>query len=136
MAAVGNGEDFVDHRLPSDFNRPFSIFLEQGESLFIQGIRSRGDTDGIDQTGSEERLDFFEIADLILPMDRRETSAVKSNLFFPGFLIVRNLDQGGFNKVTKGRRRREPFARSPLIAEETAVTATYRGKKKGDDQRG
>jgi len=68
-------------------------------------------------------------------MDRREAPPVKSNLFFPGFLMVRDLDQGGFNKVTNGRRGREPFARSPLIAEETALTATHRGKKNRNDQR-
>jgi len=52
------------------------------------------------------------------------------------FLIVRDLGQRGFNKMTNGGRRREPFARSPLIAEKTAARATHRGKKKRDNQKG
>jgi hypothetical protein len=79
-------------------------------------------------------LDLLQIMNLIIPMDGCKTSPVKSNLSFPGFLIVRNLVQRGFNEVTNGRGRRKPFARSPLIAEETAVTATYSGKKNGYDQ--
>jgi hypothetical protein len=135
MAPVGKGKDLINHGLHPDFNRPYSIFFEQGESLFIQSIRSSGDADGIDQTGSDERLNFFQITNLIIPMDGCKTSPVKSNLSFPGFLIVRNLAQRGFNKVTNGRGRREPFARSHLVAEETAVTAPQIWKKDRKDQR-
>jgi hypothetical protein len=133
MASMGEGENLIDHGLHSDFYGLHPIFLEQGESLFIQGVGPCGDANGIDQTGSEERLDFFEIANLIIPMDRREAPPVKGNLFFPGFLVVRNLDQRGFNKVTNGRGRGGAFKRCLLIAEETAVAATYRGKKNGND---
>jgi hypothetical protein len=91
MASTGEGENLIDHGLHSDFNGFHPIFLEQGKSLFIQGIGSGGDPDGIDQTGSDERLNFFEIASLIIPMGRREAPPVKGNLFFSVLLIVRDL---------------------------------------------
>jgi hypothetical protein len=129
MTSTGKGEDFVDHGLNPDFNRPYSIFLEQGESLFIQGIGSGGDANGINLTGSDERLNFSEIASLIVPTDGREAPPVKGHLFFSGFLIARDLGERGFNKMTNGRGREELFVRGLLIAEETSVTATHRGKK-------
>jgi hypothetical protein len=59
MASMGEKKDFIDHGLDSDFYGLYPIFLEQGESLFIQGIGPGGDANGIDQTGSEEGPDFF-----------------------------------------------------------------------------
>jgi hypothetical protein len=91
MAPIRKEEDFIDHRLHSDFNRSYSVFLEQGESLFIQGIGSRGDSNGIDQTRSDERLNLFQITNLIIAMDGRETSAIEGNLFFSVSLVVRDL---------------------------------------------
>jgi hypothetical protein len=91
MTSTGEEEDFIDHGLHSDFNRPHSIFLEQRKSLFIQGIGSRGDTNGINLTRSEEGMDLSQITKLIIPMDGREAPAVKGNLFFSVFLIVRDL---------------------------------------------
>ena len=129
MASIGKGKDFIDHGLDSDFNRPYAIFFEQGESLFIQGIGPGGDTNGIDQTGSEEGLNFFEIANLIVFMNCRETSAIEGNLFFPALIIVRDSTKRIFNKAMNKRGGRKPFARSLLIAEKTTLTATYSGKK-------
>jgi hypothetical protein len=56
---MGKREDFVDHGLHPDFHGLYIIFFEQGENFFIQGIGSCGNANGMDQTRSEERLDFF-----------------------------------------------------------------------------
>jgi hypothetical protein len=134
MASIGKGEDFVDHRLDSNFNGFYAIFFEQGESFFIQGIGSGGDTDGIDQTRCEKGLNFFEIANLIIPMDGRETPPVKGNLFSPVIFLRGKSIERGFNKAMNKRGRGEPLARSLLIAEETTLTTTYGWKKNGYDQ--
>jgi hypothetical protein len=136
MASTGKGKDFIDHRLHSNFNGLHFIFFEQGEGLFIQGIGSRRDTNGIDQTRSEKGLNFLEIANLIIPMDGRETPPVKGNLFSPVIFFRGKSIERGFNKAMNKRGRGEPLARSLLIAEETTLTTTYGGKKNGYDQRG
>jgi hypothetical protein len=72
MTSTSKGENFVDHGLHSDFNRPDSVFCEQRKSLFVQGIGPGGDANGINLTGGDERMNLFEIANLILRMDGRE----------------------------------------------------------------
>jgi hypothetical protein len=133
MAPVRKEQDFIDHGLDPDFNRSYSIFLEQGEGLFIQGIGSGGDPNGIDQTRSDEGLSLFQITNLIIPMDGRETSAIEGNLFFSVLLVERDLDQRDLNKMMNGSRRGKPFVRGLLIAEETTAKATHRGKKNRED---
>jgi hypothetical protein len=110
------------------------MYFEHGKRLFIEGIRPGGDANGIDQTGGEKGLNFFQITDLIISMDRCETSTVKSNLFFPVFLVVRDFSKRGFDKVSNGRRGRKSFGCCPLITEETAFTAAQIGKKNRKDQ--
>jgi hypothetical protein len=81
----------------------------------------------MDQTRSEERLNFFQITDLMISMDCGEAPTIKSNLFFPILFLRGKSIEGGFNKVSDGRGGRESFARSLLIAEETALMATQIG---------
>jgi hypothetical protein len=131
---MGEREDFIVHGLDPDFHGLHPIFLEQGESLFIQGIGSGGDTNGIDQARGEAGLSFFEIMNLILSTDCRETSAVKGNLFFTALAIFGDSSKSGFNKGTNGSGRGVAFKRCLLVAEETTVTATYRGKKNRDNE--
>jgi hypothetical protein len=111
------------------------MFFEQGERFFIQGIRSGGDANGIDQTRIEKGLNFLQIANLIVPMDCCETSAVKSDLSLPVFLIVSDSDERGFDKVSNGRGGWKPFGSCPLIAEETAFTAAQIWEKNRNDER-
>jgi hypothetical protein len=67
-------------------------------------------------------------------MNCRETPPVKGNLLFPALVIVGDSRKRGFNKVTNRRGRGGAISRRLLVAEETALTATYRGKKNGYDQ--
>src|SRR5512136_340917 len=124
MTSIGKSEDFIDHRLHPDFYGLHPIFFEQRERLLIQGIRPGGDANGIDQTRTDERLNFFQITSLIVSMDCRETPAIESDLFLRVFLTVRDFSQRGFDKVSNGRGGREPFGGCLLIAEETAFTAS------------
>jgi hypothetical protein len=130
---MGKEEDFINHGLHSDFYGLHPIFFEQGESLSIQGVGSCGDANGMDQTRSEEGLDFFQITNLIVFMDCGEASTIKSNLFFPILFLRGKSIERGFNKVSDGRGGRESFARSLLIAEETALMATQIRKKNRDN---
>jgi hypothetical protein len=59
MASMRQGKDFIDHRLHSELNSLHTQFFEERESLFIQGVGSGGDTNGINLARCEERLDFF-----------------------------------------------------------------------------
>jgi hypothetical protein len=59
MASLGKEENLIDHRLCSKLYGLYTVLLKQGENLFIQGIGSGGDTDGIDQTRSEKGLNLF-----------------------------------------------------------------------------
>jgi hypothetical protein len=68
-------------------------------------------------------------------MDRCETPAIKSDLFLPAFLIVRDSIERGFDKASNGRGRGESFGCCLLIAEETALTAAQTWKKNRNNER-
>jgi hypothetical protein len=131
---MGKEEDFINHRLHSDFYGLHTVFFEQEESPFIQGVGSCGDADRIDQPRSEERLNFLQITDLIISMDCGEAPTIKSYLFFSKLFLRGKFIKGGFNEVSDGRGRKESFARSLLITEETTLMATHSGKKNGNNQ--
>jgi hypothetical protein len=101
---------------------------------FIQGIRPGRNANGIDQARGEEGLDLFQIVNLLLSLQGRETPTVECNLFFPSLTIKGKLDKGGFDESSNRRGRRKSFSRCLLVAEETAVMTTRIRKKNRNDQ--
>ena len=91
VASVGEEEHFIDHRLHSDFHGLYPVLLEQEENRVTQGVRPGRNADGINPSGSKERLNLLQIRDLIFLIHRRETSSVEGNLFFPVPVAGRDL---------------------------------------------
>jgi hypothetical protein len=87
----------------------------------------------MDQTRSEERLNFFQITDLMISMDCSEAPTIKSNLFFPILFLRWESIERSFNKVSNRRGGGESFARSLLITEEATLMATQIWKKNRND---
>jgi hypothetical protein len=111
----------------------YPILLEQVKNLFIKGIGSGGDANGIDQAGSEEGLNLFQITDLLFSMNRCETSTVETNLFLSLLFVGRKSDERGFNEPSNRKGGWEFFTRDLLVAEETALTTAQIRKKNGND---
>jgi hypothetical protein len=127
MASLRKEEDFIDHGLRSNLYSLHPIFFKQRESIFIQGIGTGGDAEGIDHSRKEERPNLFQISNLVISMDCCKTSAIEGNLSFPKLFLRGESVKRGFDKASNGGGREGSRSCCLLITEETALPTTQIG---------
>ena len=80
MAPFSSAEDVVHHGLRADFDGLNPVFFQERQAVFVNVIRSCGNSDGMDPSSSDRKHGIFQQSDLFLLSQTGEIAAVKGNL--------------------------------------------------------